>query len=520
MNQSYGMIQRMETGTILTSGLFLSSKESFLKLTQDLSSSEALSMKHSEVEYLIEQETHEVKRRLFEEHIALRGMCDVGNKIIGIDGIIRNQKKIRKRILISLFGKVVIERMGYGASQTNSLFPKDAILNLPDDLYSHGIRKLIALEICKNSFDDTIESVKRNTGIQIPKRQTIELTIKASQDFDAYYDNACSANAIETAKTLPLIILTTDGKGVVMRKEDLRKETKKKAEKTKHKLNKRLSRGEKSNAKRMATVASVYNIDVFVRTPKQIINEFSSVKLEEITKRPRPLAKRVWASLEKSSEKVTQEIFEEALRRDPDKQKKWVCLIDGDPNQCKRVRKIAKKLKIKITIIMDIIHVIEYLWRAARVFYNENNPDAEIWVNDRLFEVLKGKAGYVAGGIRRSATLRKLSEEDRKAVDVSADYLIKKSPYLKYDKYLKEGFPIATGVIEGACRYLIKDRMDLTGARWRLKGAEAVIKLRSLKASKDFDKYWEFHEYKEHYRNHLSRYADLSVLVQNKQDCT
>ena len=126
----------METGTILTSGLFLSSKESFLKLTQDLSSSEALSMKHSEVEYLIEQETHEVKRRLFEEHIALRGMCDVGNKIIGIDGIIRNQKKIRKRILISLFGKVVIERMGYGASQTNSLFPKDAILNLPDDLYS------------------------------------------------------------------------------------------------------------------------------------------------------------------------------------------------------------------------------------------------------------------------------------------------------------------------------------------------------------------------------------------------
>jgi hypothetical protein len=299
-----------------------------------------------------------------------------------------------------------------------------------------------------------------------------------------------------------------------MRKEDLREETKKRAEKAKHKFNRRLSRGEKSNAKRMATVASVYNIDTFVRTPKQIIDEFSSIKLDEKNQRPRPMAKRVWASLEKSSEEVTKEIFEEALQRDPGKEKKWVCLIDGDPKQCKRVRKIAKKLKIKLTIIMDIIHVIEYLWKAARVFYDENDSNAEIWVNDRLFEILKGKAGYVAGGIRRSATLRKLSIEDRKAVDISANYLIKKSSYLKYDEYLKEGFPIATGIIEGACRYLIKDRMDLTGARWRLKGAEAVIKLRSLKASKDFDKYWEFHENKEHYRNHLSQYADASILLQ------
>jgi hypothetical protein len=134
----------MDTGTILASGLFLSSKESFLKLTNDLSSNETLSMNHSKVEHLIEQETREIKRRLFEEHIALRGMCDIGNKVIGADNFIRCQKKIRKRFLISLFGKVTIERIGYSAPGVNSLFPKDAILNLPDDLYSHGIRKLFA----------------------------------------------------------------------------------------------------------------------------------------------------------------------------------------------------------------------------------------------------------------------------------------------------------------------------------------------------------------------------------------
>jgi hypothetical protein len=273
--------------------------------------------------------------------------------------------------------------------------------------------------------------VQRNTGVQISKRKAIELTIKAAQDFDAYYDDSCSSDAIETAKLLPLIILTTDGKGVVMRKEDLRKATKKKAEKMNHKLNKRLSPGEKSNAKRMATVASVYSINTHVRTPEQVVDALSSIQLKETNARPRPVAKRVWASLEKSSEKVTQEIFEEALQRDPGKEKKWICLIDGDPNQCKRIHKIAKKLKIKITIIMDIIHVIEYLWRAARVFYIENNSDAETWVSNRLFEILKGKAGYVAGGIKRSATLQKLSDENRKAADISANYLIKKITIFK-----------------------------------------------------------------------------------------
>jgi hypothetical protein len=257
----------------------------------------------------------------------------------------------------------------------------------------------------------------------------------------------------------------------------------------------------------MATVASVYSVDTFIRTPEQIVGElFSSESVPLV--RPRPAAKRVWASLEKSPLEVTECVFDEALRRDPKNQKQWVFLVDGDLKQLRRVRLEARKRNINLTMIMDIIHVIEYLWKAARVFHDETSPEAEEWVTKRLLAILQGKAGHTAAGIRRSATLKKLSRTIRQPIDVCANYLLKNSKYLKYHIYLKAGLPIATGIIEGACRHLIKDRMDVTGARWSLRGAESVVKLRSLRASGDFESYWEFHEEQEYLRNHRQHYRD------------
>ena len=138
-----------------------------------------------------------------------------------------------------------------------------------------------------------------------------------------------------------------------------------------------------------------------------------------------------------------------------------------------------------------------------------------MWVQERAQHVLQGQAREVAAGMRRSATLRGLSTKQRQAIDTCADYLLNRQSYLRYDMFLAQGFPIATGVIEGACRHLVKDRMDLTGARWRLKSAEAVLKLRSLRSSGDFEAYWLFHKQQERQRNHLSRYADPLFLDAN-----
>ena len=134
--------------------------------------------------------------------------------------------------------------------------------------------------------------------------------------------------------------------------------------------------------------------------------------------------------------------------------------------------------------------------------------ELECWAWTRVRGILEGKAGRVAGAMRRAATVAGFPRDVRKPVDTCADHLQKYAPYLRYDRYLAAGHPIATGVIEGACRYLVRDRMELTGARWRLVGAEAVLKLRALRASRDFDAYWDFHEAREYERNHARRYAD------------
>ena len=161
-----------------------------------------------------------------------------------------------------------------------------------------------------------------------------------------------------------------------------------------------------------------------------------------------------------------------------------------------------------MTVILDIIHVVEYVWKAAHVFHDEGSPELACWAWTRVRDILEGKAKRVAAAMRRAATVAGLSRDTRKPVDTCADYLLKYAPYLHYDRYLAAGYPIATGVIEGACRYLVRDRMELTGGRGRLVGADAVLKLRALRASGDFDAYWDFHEAREYERNHARRYPD------------
>lgn len=491
---------------------FHSSFEQFYALTDCLKSPQARAMDFSDLEKKIELESRELKRRLLQDHLNSRGSGDVGDSVSGSDDVKRPHRRERERGVTSLFGEVRVERLGYSAHGASSLFPKDAILNLPEDSFSHGVRRAVAIEASRGSFDEVRASLERATGLEIGKRQAEELSRKAAQDFYAFYEQGCTAETIGAVKALPLQILSVDSKGIVMRHEDLREATRIKAEGAEHKLSKRISRGEKRNAKRMATVAALYSIDEFVRRPEQITGGLAAVAPLGLMKPPRPVAKRVWASLEREQDQVIDDLIAAAIERDPQRRKQWVCLVDGDRKQLRRLRRSAKKQGARITLVLDIIHVIEYLWKAARVFHEETSRDCEDWVTKRLLEILRGKSSHVAAGIRRSATLRGLSSIQRKPVDTCAGYLLNNAPYLRYQEYLAAGFPIATGVIEGACRHLIKDRMDLTGARWSLEGAEAVLKLRSLRSSDDFDDYWTFHERQEHTRNHKSHYAKPSTL--------
>ena len=255
-----------------------------------------------------------------------------------------------------------------------------------------------------------------------------------------------------------------------MRPDALRPATKAAAKASSSKLATRLSKGEKRNRKRMATVGAVYDLTPVPRTATDVLTTSD-------TPTPAPKASNKWltASVAQDTTAVLAAVFDQAQRRDPTHSRTWVALVDGNNHQIDRIHAEAKDRGVTVTVLLDFVHVLEYLWRAAWSFYPEGDPNAETWVHDKALRILNGKASTVAAAIRRKATRRDLPAARRVSADKCADYLLHKRGYLDYPKALANGWPIATGIIEGACRHIVKDRMDITGARWGLNGAEAIL---------------------------------------------
>ena len=499
-------------------------------------------MKHSDLERLLDKEGQELMRQLYQDCVDEQAQAQVTDEVVDAQGRQRTRKRQQHRELETIFGTVEVDRNGYGAQGAASLHPLDAQMNLPEERYSLEVRRRTALEASKNSFDETAETLSRYTGAKIGKRQVEELVRRAAEDFDAFYEqrhqaaaeqadaeqadaeqadaeqaDAEQADEDQTAAEPPaadaLLVISSDGKGVVMHQQDLRPATRTASERTpRSKMGSRLSKGEKRNRKRMSTVAAVYSVAPHVRTPEQMLAALArDEEAEPSRRRPRPQHKRVWASLEHEPRQVLEEALREALQRDPHRTRRWVAVVDGNETQLDILEDLAERHDVQLTIVLDIFHVLEYLWKAGHALCAEGSTTLEQWVLHRLGRVLEGRAVHVAAGMRRSATKRRLTTRQREPVDRCANYLLKYQDYLAYDQYLAAGLPIGSGVIEGACRHLVNDRLGITGARWRLRGAEAVLRLRALRSSGDFDEYWAFHEAREWQRTHQQRYADGQV---------
>jgi len=500
-----------ESSESQTPSFYLGAIEAFGALVTLLESKPARQMNLKELEDLVLVNGFEALRLALQSHVNERAATTtVKEPVIGADQFERTQMHQHTRAVETIFGTIRVSRTGYGEQGLPSLHPLDASFNLPEGRYSHAVRYRAAEATAKNSFDEVVAEINQYTGAHLPKRQAEQNATHTAQDFDEFYAQR-EVSQDQAQDTNPILVLTTDGKGVPMRKADLREATRKAAEARQPHYQHRRSKGEKSGSKRMSTVAAVYTVAPFIRTPEQVVGELHPSERALPVTRPRPEDKRVWASLEHPPEAVIGQAFEEALRRDPQREKCWCAVVDGNELQLELLKCAAKDHQVELTIVLDLIHVTEYLWDATRAFHAERDPAAEEWVSQRLLEILRGKSSLVAAGMRRSATKLKMTKKQRVPVDKCAAYLLKYRPYLHYDQYLAAGLPIASGVIEGACRYLVKDRMEKTGARWSLKSAEAVLRLRALRASGDFDEYWQFHLQKEYERQYVGRYADGKV---------
>ena len=452
-----------------------------------LITADVLASEHGTIEKYIEIEGYELLRLLLQGYLDARAENETRLPCV-VDSQGQNLTHCRtnnKTTLTSLFGDVAVKRKGYSLRKTQMLFPLDGELNLAEDQFSDGVRLRLAEQISDRAYDQTVSHINLTTGAKIAKRQSINIVQDITQDFEHYY---LQQRYLKPENTNDLLVLTFDGKGIVMRPDSLRECTKKRAGKQ-NKLSSRLSSGEKKDRKRMAQVASVYTVLPHQRSAELIMKcESDNVRPIKVPARN----KRVWASVERDAVNVIEEAFKEALQRDPKQLRQWVVLIDGHPAQRKMIEKTVKKYQVNITVVLDFIHVLEYLWKAAWCFFKKGDEAVEKWVANYALKILKGHSSQVAKGLRQSATKRKLS--NRKSIDICAKYLLTNKTRLRYDVALEGGFPIASGIIEGACRHLINDRLDITGARWGLEGAEALLKLRSLHSSGDFNQYWDYHK--------------------------
>lgn len=483
---------------------FAAARSNFEEMVCWLEGTGSACLTHAELEDQVERRGRQVQRSMFQDHLDLRALREQRVGAVDAEGIVHtNVEPGHRRHLSTVVGTVSVERLAYRHLGASNLHPADAALNLPTELHSHGLRRLAAIESTRGSFDDASQAIERSTGVSVAKRQVESLTTTAATDVEDFY----AARAPEPGASDDVVVISVDGKGIVMRPDALRPATARAAGAATPKLGTRLSKGEKRYRKRMAEVGAVYDLAPVARTPTDVL---ASKHGDNTTPPPAPKATGKWvtASVAQDAAEVVARVFDEAERRDPDHQRCWVALVDGNNHQIDRIKAEAENRKLRITTVIDLIHVMEYIWSAAWCFFAEGDQAAEDWVRDKTLAVLEGNARDVAAGIRRRATTARLAKAKRKNADACATYLTNKAPYLDYPTALAAGWPIATGIIEGTCRYLVADRMDITGARWSVDGAEAVLKLRAVRSNGDFDNYWTFHLNHERQRVHEARYAD------------
>ena len=485
---------------------FVASHERYAKLVADVSTPQALQMGHEAIERAIAENGQELLRQLYQDHLDLRATQERRVEVVSEDGVRRRERRRGGRKLRSLLGSVVWTRYVYQEAANDGRAPADAGLELSEDGFSMCVRKEVARLCASDAYAPAMATFERLTKVSVAHRQAEQLTMRAAEDVLAFYES--QPKVVEPEESL--LILSFDAAGIVMRSDSLRPKTRKKAESepANGAFPPKLSSGKKQNRKRMAEVGVVYSVAPFVRTADDIVGELESLASsgdQPRAKRPRPVNKRLFASVARSCADVVDQGFREALARDPRQRRRWVVLLDGDPDQIKAVHQAAARLGVEVTLVADLIHLIEYLWPAAYVFHPPGSEEARAWVTTKVRALLSGaNASQVAAGMRRSATLRGI--EKRKAVDDCARYMLKLAPYMRYGEALRAGLPIATGVIEGACRHLVRRRLDIGGARWGTPGAEAVLLLRAVVLSGDYDAYWEFHRAAVLQRVHASRY--------------
>jgi hypothetical protein len=461
------------------------------------------------VEDLVTGEGREVLKQVLQDHLDARAAAEPRlAEVTGSDLVARRRAEHgHTRLLATTVGPVEVTRIAYRAPAASNLHPADARLALPDGLYSYPLQKAVIHESVTGALREARDGLERMTGTRIGTQQLMQITVDAAQDVRDFFSQNRVPQPVTRDSGVPgprdLLVLSIDATGINMIDSGLR-DTAPARTPGPQPPSAQLACRERTGRTRMAVVTAVYDAAPAVRDPADIMPADASERAE---RRPGPKAvnRELDASITDSTAPMTARLFDRAEQRDPQHQRRWIVLVDGNNHQIDRIHAEAHAHRVKVNVILDFVHVLQYVWDAAA----------------DLHPTQPGRAGFVARTARDllehhpakvildlTGRHESLAQAGTPAPGLKRciDYLTAKQPYLIYRIALTMGWPIATGVIEGACRYLVKDRLAITGARWSLPGAEAVLLLRAVITNGDFDTYWKFHLKQEHQRTHTSRY--------------
>jgi len=434
-----------------------------------------------------ERRGRELVRLALQAHLDARGDGDAGPGIVveGPDGpVALSRRRSRSRRVMTLFGEVRLTRVGYGEPGVAGVYPLDAELGLPARCWSYEIcRRLVRAAVC-GPFDEALMLVRETTGVKMSKRSAEQVVVDAAADVASFY--ASREGLVPGAGDV--LVAAIDCKGIPMVRPDPAPKVV------------RRRKGEKANKKRMATVGAVHSQAPQPRTTADVVASLFDPPGPGARHHPRRQRadKRVWASLSAGKDAFITDVRAEMCRRDPGRAHAWVIVTDGERAL---QRKVATTFE-DVTLVLDLLHVLDKLWKAAHVFHREGSPEAIAFVRARTERVLNGQVGQVVKGLRQMSTKRALRGTGAKAIADVTRYLYANRDRMRYDTYLANGWPIASGTVEGACKNIVRDRMERSGMRWCEPGAEAVLQLRATYLSGDFDAYWEWHTAQDQRRLH------------------
>jgi hypothetical protein len=420
---------------------------------------------------------------LLEAYVAKCGCGDAGEAVERDDRVLCRSAEPHRRRYLSIFGELTLQRFVYAIRPKQKIehAPLDEQLGLPPGEWSYVLEDWLQKLCVKDSFDEGVQTLHDWLGVKLNVRGAESINRRMAKHAESYRESQSQPPSEEEGE---IMVLAGDGKGVPMRRPL--------EERIGH--SKRRGKGEKKNKKQMAYVGAVYTIDRYPRTADDVVDEVQ--REQRAADRPKPQHKRVWVEMTGGREdalangktRLFAQLGIEVESRKTDQDQPIVCLMDGERALWAAMRQWLPERTVGI---LDLYHVMEYLWKAAHCFHAEKSDTAEEFVTARLRMLLEGKVGYLIGGLRRK--LASLCGVKRKRLLRVIGYLENNRAHMRYDEYLAAGYPIGSGVIEGACRHVVKDRMELSGMRWTVDGAQAMLYLRSIYLNGDWQ---EFDEYR------------------------